>query len=429
MAKLNPIFGRMRGKLGGAVYYSANGKQCVRERVVEVANPKTSKQAIQRAIFATLAQFSSAFSPVLNNAVEGLSGKTKNLSKLNAYNLGILRRIAAESLSGGAFTPKGAKLIAPNDYIISRGSLRGISPMRDRVSRAALTGGALQFADSDLVVGANVTASGMFPTLTVGDQITILAATLEDIDAGSYSGYCRFAFKDDVTPALVAESGSIYRLNANAIDLTKAAGPWRDLRFTAGTGVRNNILVGGVFGGNADDNTDMAGLIVSRESKRKRSTAYMLAVDSFPGYTLEDVYPTYMDGGTPIEMPSEVYLNNDAKLNTSVVRYKGYAIGSLPALPYKFVDSDSKLVVHSSITTVPDGTHTLGTVKCILEGVDYEAPIVVNSIGSSVVAHAEIEGLGNLNFNGLNAQGPFIIVTADQALNGLSLESIDLVFS
>ena len=420
----------MRGKLGGAVYYSANGKQCVRERVVEVANPKTSKQAIQRAIFATLAQFSSAFSPVLNNAVEGLSGKTKNLSKLNAYNLGILRRIAAESLSGGAFTPKGSKLIAPNDYIISRGSLRGISPMRDRDSRAALTGGALQFADSDLVVGANVTASGMFPTLTVGDQITILAAKLEDIDAGSYSGYCRFAFKNDVTPALVAESGSIYKLNEAAIDLSKAAGPWRALRFTTGTGVRNVILVGGVFGGDANDNTDMAGLIVSRESKRKRSTSYMLASDSFVGYSLDEVYPTYMDGGTPIDMPSEVYLNNDSNGSTPVVRYAGYATGSAPELPYEFADQLDRLVVLSSRNTVPDGTHIIGTIKCTLDGVEYETPIEVDTIGSYVAAHAELEGVGNISFAGLNAQGPQLTLSINSAdLEGVTIESINLVFS
>ena len=326
MAKLNPIFGRMRGKLGGAVYYSSNGKQCVRERVIEVANPRTSKQAIQRAIFATLAQFTSAFSPVLNNAVEGVTGKTKNLSKLNAYNLGILRRIAAESLSGGAFTPKGSKVIAPNEYLISRGSLRGISPLRDRDAHAALSGGALQFLDTDLVLGENLTASQMFPTIAVGDQITILAACLEDFDAGSYSGYCRFAFKNDTTPALVVDSGSIYKLNEAAIDLKKAAGPWRALRFTAGTGVRNNILVGGVFGEMADENTDMAGIIVSRESKRKRSTSYMVAVSPFPGYTLEEVYPTYMDGGTPIEMPSEVYLNNDA----NVINYFAHLPSNVP---------------------------------------------------------------------------------------------------
>jgi|GEM_PF-3159612 len=431
MAKLNPIFGRMRGKLGGAVYYSSNGKQCVRERVIEVANPRTSKQAIQRAIFATLAQFTSAFSPVLNNAVEGMTGKTKNLSKLNAYNLGILRRIAAESLSGGAFTPKGSKVIAPNEYLISRGSLRGISPFRDRDAHAALSGGALQFLDTDLVLGENLTASQMFPTIAVGDQITILAAWLEDFDAGSYSGYCRFAFKNDTTPALVVDSGSIYKLNEAAIDLTKAAGPWRALRFTAGTTVRNNILVGGLFGGNADDNTDMAGIIVSRESKRKRSTAYMVAVSPFPGYTLEEVYPTYMDGGTAIDMPSEVYLNNDSQRGTTVSpesRYKGYATVSAPELPFTFVDQGDRLIVLTSSFEVPSETQTLGIIKFTFNGVEYESPIEVDSAGSSVGAHADVEGVeSSIQFSGLNAQGPTLTISLGSIhLAGLTVESINL---
>ena len=322
MATLNPLFGRLKGKYGGSVFYSNSGTQCMRERVLEVGNPKTSKQAIQRAILATVTQFTRAFAPVLNNCIETESGKSKNLAKVRSINMDIMRRLAAEAINGGFYTPKGSLVIAPNDYLISRGTLRGLSPIRDAVSRAALTDGALQFNDSDLVLGEAITASQMFPTITPGDQITILAAGLDDIDVGSYSGYCRFAFKDDITPTLVVDSGSIYKLNEEAVDITKAAGAWRSLRFTPGTGARNTILVGGVFGGNEDEKTDIAGLIVSRESQRLRSTAYMLSVDSFAGFTLDEVYPTYMAGGTPIDMPSEVYLNNDASAaDTGVYLY------------------------------------------------------------------------------------------------------------
>lgn len=318
MAVLNPLLGRLKGKYGGSVFYSNSGTQCMRERVLEVGNPKTSKQAIQRAILATITQFTRAFAPVLNNSIESITGRNKTLAKIRSINMDLLRRLAAEAITGGFYTPKGSLVIAPNDYLISRGTLRGLSPIRDSVSRAALANGALQFVDSDLVLGASVTASQMFPTITPGDQITILAASLEDIEVGSYSGYCRFAFKDDVTPALVVESDSIYMLNDEAVDLTKAAGPWRSLRFTAATtGTRNVIQVGGVFGEAADEHTDLAGVIVSRESQRLRSTSYMLSVDTFPGFTLDEVYPTYMAGGAPIDMPSEVYLNNDASASVA----------------------------------------------------------------------------------------------------------------
>lgn len=400
----------------------------MRERVLEVGNPKTSKQAIQRAILATVTQFTRAFAPVLNNCIETESGKSKNLAKVRSINMDIMRRLAAEAINGGFYTPKGSLVIAPNDYLISRGTLRGLSPIRDAVSRAALTDGALQFNDSDLVLGGSVTASQMFPTITPGDQITILAAGLEDIDVGSYSGYCRFAFKDDVTPALVIDSGSIYKLNEAAVDLTKAAGNWRALRFTSATGVRNVIQVGGVFGGIADEKTDLAGLIVSRESQRMRSTAYMLSVDSLEGFTLEEVYPSYMAGGTPIDMPSEVYLNNDSQGAPSVVRYSGYATGSAPALPFTFNSQYNVLVVTTSVTNVPEGTQTLGTIKCTLNGVEYDSPIEVDTLNTSVACHADLEGVeGRINFNGLILQGQQLTLSISSAdLIGLSIDSINL---
>lgn len=428
MATLNPLFGRLKGKYGGSVFYSNSGTQCMRERVLEVGNPKTSKQAIQRAILATVTQFTRAFAPVLNNCIETESGKSKNLAKVRSINMDIMRRLAAEAINGGFYTPKGSLVIAPNDYLISRGTLRGLSPIRDAASRAALTNGALQFNDSDLVLSEAVTASQMFPTITPGDQITILAAGLDDIDVGSYSGYCRFAFKDDVTPALVVESGSIYKLNEAAVDLTKAAGAWRALRFSAGTGARNTILVGGVFGGNEDEKTDIAGLIVSRESQRLRSTAYMLSIDSFAGFTLDEVYPTYMAGGTPIDMPSEVYLNNDSQGTPAVVRYSGYATGSSPVLPFTFTNEGDRLIVLSSVRQVPEGTQTLGTIKCTFNGVEYETPIEVDNIGSSVSAAAVVEGVGAIEISGLNAQGAYLYAIVSMALEGLTIDSINLAW-
>lgn len=426
MATLNPLFGRLKGKYGGSVFYSNSGTQCMRERVLEVGNPKTSKQAIQRAILATVTQFTRAFAPVLNNCIETESGKSKNLAKVRSINMDIMRRLAAEALNGGFYTPKGSLVIAPNDYLISRGTLRGLSPIRDAVSRAALVNGALQFNDSDLVLSESVTASQMFPTITPGDQITILAAGLDDIDVGSYSGYCRFAFKDDVTPTLLLDSGSIYKLNEAAVDLTKAAGNWRALRFTSASGVRNVIQVGGVFGGNEDEKTDLAGVIVSRESQRLRSTAYMLSVDSFAGFTLEEVYPTYMAGGTPIDMPSDVYLNNDSQGTPSVVRYSGYATGSSPELPYTFNNTTDRLIVLSSERNVPAETTAIGTVKCSFNGVDYETTIEVDNVGSSVNAHAEIEGAGNISFDGLNGLGAYLSTSIASGLAGVTITSINL---
>lgn len=431
MATLNPLFGRMKGKYGGSVMYSNNGKQCMRERVLEVRNPRSSKQAIQRCIMATVNQFVTAFTPVLNNAIESETSRARNLAKIRSYNLNILRQLAANG--DGAYCPKGAQFVAPNDYLISRGTLRGMIPLRDAAARSYLANrGGLIFPMSDLSVDDyTLSASSIFPSISVGDQITILASMTEDIAEGSLSAYCRFAFKDDVTPALFFDNeAGVRKLNPAAIDLSKAAGDWQNLVFVFDAIPDSDlsaILVGGLVL-DASTNIQCAGVIVSREAERKRSTSYM--VSKTPDeYLLDEVYPTYMDGGTQIDMPSEVYLNNDSQGTTSIVRYSGYATGSAPQLPFTFADDADRLVVLTSVAQVPEGTASLGTIKCSLNGVDYETTIEVDTIGSSVIAHADIEDDGSVTFNGLNAQGQQLTLSVSSSdLEGLVITSIDLTW-
>lgn len=313
MAQGNLILGTMKGKLGDVVAYNYNGKQAARVRRRQVSNPKTSKQAIQRAIAATVAKFVSAFAPVLNNSLQSESTKVKTLAKIRSLNMTMLRQLAAQNK--GFYAPKGSMYIAPNDYIISRGTLAGLVPYP---SSDNFNAGGVSFSTGQLNLSSNTlatdTASVIFPTVSVGDQITVLAAHLEDIAEGSQFGYCRFAFKDDTTPALVSDGSNSYKLNPAAIDQTKAEGPWADLVFNYNAeDDESNLFVGALIDGNYGTAIDMAGFIVSREADKLRSTAHMISnPDADLDYTLADVYPTYMDGGTPIDMPSELYLNNDA---------------------------------------------------------------------------------------------------------------------
>lgn len=303
MAQGNLILGTMKGKLGDVVAYNYNGKQAARVRRRQVSNPKTSKQAIQRAIAATVAKFVSAFAPVLNNSLQSESTKVKTLAKIRSLNMTMLRQEAAKTY--GSYAPKGSMYVAPNNYIISRGSLAGITPVDFN--------GAMIFADDVLVLenAATLTASQAFPTVAVGDQFTFLASFLEDIAEGSHVGYCRFAFKDNTTPVFLADPDQGgFILNPAAIDLTKAEGNWKGLRFAAGTN-QNSVYLGELVNDAFDQSVDMGGVIISREAGKLRSNAIMITGDDTE-YTLAAVYPTYMDGGTPIDMPSELYLNNDA---------------------------------------------------------------------------------------------------------------------
>lgn len=315
MARINPLFGRMKGKYGGSVMYSYNGKQCMRERVIEVSNPRSSRQAIQRAILATCGRFVSAFTPVLNNSIQSESSKVKTLAKIRSYNMNYLRQLAAQNL--GFYNRKGSVYVSPNDYIISRGDLQGINPLRSEAARLFLDSGSLLVPFSELNTdSSSATASQAFPSIAVGDQITILATYTADFSrTTTIVRYCRFAFKDDATPVFLdGEDG--FSLNPAAVDLTKADGDWRLLTFTDDDleGVRvSKIIVSDLLG---VDRADMCGIIISREAEKKRSSAYMVSAifDDDPDFLLEGVYPTYMAGSSNIEMPSDVYLDNDANV-------------------------------------------------------------------------------------------------------------------
>lgn len=312
MAKGNPILGTMQGTIGDVTTYNYNGKQVTRVRRRTIRNPRTSKQAIQRTIASTVAKFVSAFAPVLNNSLQNEGSKVSTLAKIRSLNMNMLRQLAAQNK--GAYAEKGSMYVAPNPYLISRGTLTGITPADSSVS---LRDGSLIIPVSQIDVRTAVadqkTASQVFKNVAVGDQITFLCAWLEDLAEGSHVAYCRFAFKNDTTPALIeGDDGSI--INPAAVDLTKAEGPWQSLVFQSVN--EGTLLFGGSLIGESYDNPlDMAGVIVSREADKLRSTAYM-QVNSFAGteYTLADVYPTYMGGTTPIDVPSDIYLNNDANV-------------------------------------------------------------------------------------------------------------------
>lgn len=312
MAKGNLILGTMSGKLGDVVAYNYNGKQAARVRRRTIANPKSAKQAIQRAIAASVAKFVSAFAPVLNNSLQSEQTKVKTLAKIRSLNMNFLRQLAAQEL--GTYCPKGSIFVAPNDYIISRGSLRGIEPLRSDSAlsemRRTISG---LFNATDIVVNATNTASQAFPGIAAGDQITIIATSHTAIADGSQVAMCRFAFKDDTTPVFLAtEDVGEFILNPAAIDLSKADGKYDELVFETATldgSAISRIHVGNLLGGVVF--LDNFGLIVSREEKKLRSNARMVSIP-YADFSLDEVYPTYMDGGTAIDMPSENYLDNDA---------------------------------------------------------------------------------------------------------------------
>lgn len=72
MAKINPINGKMTGKVGGIMYQINHGIQLVKEKPLVVANPNTSAQVQVRAKLKLLSQLSAALAPVIAIKREGI---------------------------------------------------------------------------------------------------------------------------------------------------------------------------------------------------------------------------------------------------------------------------------------------------------------------------------------------------------------------
>lgn len=82
MAKLNPIFGKATGKVGGSVFQINSGVQIWKEKATKVTNPNTDAQVAQRAKLKLMSQLAAALAPGLGFKKIGLvSARNQFVSK------------------------------------------------------------------------------------------------------------------------------------------------------------------------------------------------------------------------------------------------------------------------------------------------------------------------------------------------------------
>lgn len=303
------------GKFNDAVgMRSRSGKSFVRSAAASVANPRSIGQNIQRMILATVGQSIGYLKEICNNSVEGKANGNDTLSYLRSQWMRMLR-VSEINSSPYNYAKKGSGIFITNPYLLSKGSLF--------VPQYSCNGstGSLMCAE----INRDATkASELFPSIAVGNQITIVSVALDDREMDQNEAYipiikyCRFAFKNDVAAPLVAGS---YTLNPEAIDLTKAEGDWDKLVFATG-GLELNQFA---------DNLDIAAcaLIVSNIADKKRSTSYLALANNILGlqWPAAEAYPTFGATATPIDVPSEVYLDNSTTPQsgeiTGVIRLVG----------------------------------------------------------------------------------------------------------
>lgn len=125
MAKLfhGPL-GRVKGSVGNVTYrriYGVANASAMYDKVLEVANPKTANQIIQRAKMQPAQKFYEAFKSVLNHCLQGRQpGEITRRAWLSMHMNSSFRR--------NLYVPKGWEGVVASPYVVSKGVLPTIGP-------------------------------------------------------------------------------------------------------------------------------------------------------------------------------------------------------------------------------------------------------------------------------------------------------------
>lgn len=178
MAK-GSAMGLWRGRKGSNVFYrianSSNGQQQgIRQRVFDVANPKTAAQAQQRIKMRAAQNFYNALAPVLDRARQGV--KYGGLTRQDFMSAALKMKDGYPSIE------KGDPAAVPGEYLVAKGSLNGFSwnrsvPQSNSIEfNSPVTLDNLVEFDGDVTIDQtmldDITSSG---SVHEGDQLTIIA--------------------------------------------------------------------------------------------------------------------------------------------------------------------------------------------------------------------------------------------------------------
>lgn len=197
MAK-NPFWLRgARGKFAGSVVQKSENGTVIRENV-KPRNPKTTAQMIVRVVFGTLNTAAYWLQKIVGQTFEKTENAAMNKRAFVSRNFPALRACAVLDDSGtrsqeGAFDPKGSRILSPNPYMVSHGSLP--TPSQLKVSVASSNddfendGKTLQLEDG------NYTAAFLWENLIglkAGQQLTLVQIETKDGEDVAYDRGAEF---------------------------------------------------------------------------------------------------------------------------------------------------------------------------------------------------------------------------------------------
>lgn len=173
--------GRVRGSIGNTTLrriYGKSNESAVYDKVLEVANPKTANQILQRAKMAPAQKFYEAFKSVLDHSRQGLqAGEITRRA--------FMSEVMKKEFRSWKYVPKGFPGVVPSPYPISKGSLPsiGLADFYDNIAWAksntpsfpglrASTAGDEPIEDSDAI--SDILLSDNENRLQTGDELTFL---------------------------------------------------------------------------------------------------------------------------------------------------------------------------------------------------------------------------------------------------------------
>lgn len=116
--------GRVKGSVGNVTYrriYGVANASAMYDKVLEVANPKTANQIIQRAKMQPAQKFYEAYKSVLNHCLQGRQpGEITRRAWLSMHMNSAFRR--------NLYVPKGWEGVVASPYIVSKGVLPTVGP-------------------------------------------------------------------------------------------------------------------------------------------------------------------------------------------------------------------------------------------------------------------------------------------------------------
>lgn len=310
MARHNLFLGTASGSVGDVTLMRREGVQVARTRVREIANPKTTSQAMQRNFMAPVAKFYAPLATMLEKSYEGLS-KSKSYSAFLKKNIDLARK-------NGWYLPKGTPFF-PLPYQLTRGT---VAPTDFNVQGAE--------DDFDLYWRVEVSAEATAENLAVGELSTVL------IGRGYQDG-------DQVTVLVIVDQGEgeyvpVYTRFFLASDSTEL---FKDV---LGNVKLHSAGDDGIFFQTTFNNNVAAGaIIISRwDNEQWRRSSQQLAVredimaDVMSAAQAELSIASYQNNATTVQ--SDVYLNgsmqsiniaqNDGQLLTLVGLKNGILTGA-----------------------------------------------------------------------------------------------------